>query len=896
MLKQQAFEMNTPQPIVGEWAIANSEGYKTLRKWQIEAFDTLKDRSLRLLSVPMGAGKSIEMCSLAHYDLKSNPLLKCIIAVPQRIIAEGFLSEPKIQLPDETKIDWAVIDANNLIDDGNSCINRLIAFLENGVGNPKNIFGRILVCSHQTVSLTYSRLKKENRLDLLSNLTIFIDEAHHVCGYEDEKFNVNECNVMGEFSSFIINGKNNKLSMATATFYRGSNIPVFAKDLMDKFTIFCLPFDKYLEGMQYLRSFSYNFIFYSDPVETIKEIYADGIGKSAIYIPGVTSNCRFDEKTAEVKTIFDIFGIDHKENHEGVHKGVYKGRHIQAIDLVDDKADRKRRMRHINAHAKKDTGADLIVALNMLKEGANYEYLDHECIIGPRNSLREIVQTVGRMFRDVKGKASVSVDHMLPMALANDNDQIREILNNNLKAILMSMMMENVFCKKLIIKKSNSSLGGGGNKKHDKDLSDLITDDMERINLITEIVKKAINEEANSGKGDYETSKLIIEEALADRGFSKEVLIKKGYDPEEIADQIFAMAARRSIVAMKGINVSEININLLKEVHMTGWLVPYFKGMCNADTFGKIRDLLAVRDQDPDGKKKQLLEMPIGCERPSSTALGAALINYTNKNRFCYDHEFYKKIKELQPEWFIDIAYENKKQLLEMPIGCEKPNSNKTKLGKLLINYTILGRNSYDEDFNKQIRLKQPQWFDKRSSKNNKKKLLEMEAGCKRPNRKTNNKLANDLNNYISKNSSCYDPDFDKKIREKQTQWFFKSRSDAKFKCSQKKKQLLEMEIGCERPSQKTSIGRGLTSYISKSSHCYDVEFDKMIHERHPEWFYKSETKKMELLKIEIGCKKPNRKINIGSVLKSYTTKSSSCYDPEFDKAIRERQPQWFKK
>jgi hypothetical protein len=57
-----------------------------------------------------------------------------------------------------------------------------------------------------------------------------------------------------------------------------------------------------------------------------------------------------------------------------------------------------------------------------------------------------------------------------------------------------------------------------------------------------------------------------------------------------------------------------------------------------------------------------------------------------------------------------------------------------------------------------------------------------------------------------------------------------------------------------------------------------------------------STNKKQELIALaKSGAKRPSQKSPLGGVLSNYTSKSSSSYDPDFDKEIRTLRPDWFR-
>jgi hypothetical protein len=115
------------------------------------------------------------------------------------------------------------------------------------------------------------------------------------------------------------------------------------------------------------------------------------------------------------------------------------------------------------------------------------------------------------------------------------------------------------------------------------------------------------------------------------------------------------------------------------------------------------------------GKKKELLSMPKGCPRPFQRKhpLGVVLAAYTGKNSRCYDPGFDRTIRKRQPQWFVDGAKEKKRQILALRVGSPKPISYKHPLGMALKSYTLKSHTnkSYDPEFDKAIRARQPGWF-----------------------------------------------------------------------------------------------------------------------------------------------------------------------------------------
>ena len=90
--------------------------------------------------------------------------------------------------------------------------------------------------------------------------------------------------------------------------------------------------------------------------------------------------------------------------------------------------------------------------------------------------------------------------------------------------------------------------------------------------------------------------------------------------------------------------------------------------------------------------------------------------------------------------------------------------------------------------------------------------------------------LGNALSKYTNRNSSTYDPIFDKYIREIRPDWFEDTAQTKKY-------QLIEMaKNGDKRPNQKKHhLGGALVNYTFIKSCAYDPIFDQLIREIRPD-------------------------------------------------------------
>lgn len=133
--------------------------------------------------------------------------------------------------------------------------------------------------------------------------------------------------------------------------------------------------------------------------------------------------------------------------------------------------------------------------------------------------------------------------------------------------------------------------------------------------------------------------------------------------------------------------------------------------------------------------KSRLLEMKEKPKLRSADGLGSALQRFLIKSSKSYDPEFDKAIREKQPQWFIDTAAENKKKLMSLPNGSPRPNRKTSPLGIKLSVYICKSHPTFDPEFDKAIRAKHPKWFAS-YDEDRKKQLLDLPKGSPRPRRK----------------------------------------------------------------------------------------------------------------------------------------------------------------
>ncbi|HCP77529.1 MAG TPA: ATP-dependent helicase, partial [Pusillimonas sp.] len=102
---------------------------------------------------------------------------------------------------------------------------------------------------------------------------------------------------------------------------------------------------------------------------------------------------------------------------------------------------------------------DIIIALGMAKEGFDWPWCEHVLTIGFRSSMTEVVQIIGRATRDCEGKTHAQFTNLIAQPDAEDED-VKVSVNNMLKAITLSLLMEQILAPNVTFKPRSRMLPG----------------------------------------------------------------------------------------------------------------------------------------------------------------------------------------------------------------------------------------------------------------------------------------------------------------------------------------------------------------------------------------------------------------------------------------------------
>ena len=101
---------------------------------------------------------------------------------------------------------------------------------------------------------------------------------------------------------------------------------------------------------------------------------------------------------------------------------------------------------------------DIIIALGMAKEGFDWIWCEHALTVGYRSSLTEIVQIIGRATRDAPGKTRARFTNLIAEPDASEA-AVTEAVNDTLKAIAASLLMEQVLAPRFEFKPKHPDNG-----------------------------------------------------------------------------------------------------------------------------------------------------------------------------------------------------------------------------------------------------------------------------------------------------------------------------------------------------------------------------------------------------------------------------------------------------
>lgn len=420
---------------------ANSLG---MRPMQERAYARRGEQYL-LIKSPPASGKSRALMFIALDKLANQGIKQAIIVVPERSIGASFHDEPLTKYG--FWADWIVAPKWNLCDapgsENGGKVNSLGAFLDSD--------DKVLVCTHATFRFAVDKFGVEKFDDRL----IAVDEFHHVSADPDSKLGQH-------LGAFMARDKVHIVAM-TGSYFRGDAMPVLAPHDEAKFDTVTYTYYEQLNGYQFLKQLDIGYFFYSGPYTDDILKVLDPTERTIVHIPNVNARESLGDKIKEVEHIIHELGewrgIDPVTGFQLVKRP--DGRDLRIADLVDDDSTRRDRvsaaLRDPEQKNNRDH-VDIIIALGMAKEGFDWIWCDHALTVGYRSSLTEIVQIIGRATRDAPGKTRARFTNLIAEPDASEG-AVTEAVNDTLKAIAASLLMEQVLAPRFNFTPKNPQSG-----------------------------------------------------------------------------------------------------------------------------------------------------------------------------------------------------------------------------------------------------------------------------------------------------------------------------------------------------------------------------------------------------------------------------------------------------
>ena len=396
-----------------------------MREMQQRAYQS-RDAQYLLIKAPPASGKSRALMFIGLDKLFNQSMKKVIVAVPERAIGGSF---QRTNLKDfGFYADWDYNEDLNLCTPGGDS-KKVRAFV-NFMNQQSEA---ILICTHATLRHAFNTLD----ISLFNDTLLAIDEFHHVEGKN---------NKLGEVLSAVMENTSAHVVAMTGTYFRGDGEAVLHPEEEIKFTNVSYNYYEQLNGYKYLKTLGIGYHFYQGRYLSAIDEVLDTDRKTIIHIPSPNAGESTKDKHKEVDTILDSIGeVESQDPKTGVIfvRRQEDNKMIKVADLVNDAPKDRDKIVDYLRTMNSENDMDIIIALGMAQEGFDWPYCEHALTIGYRASLTQIIQIIGRATRDSSNKNHSQFTNLISQPDAADDD-VKISVNNMLKAITASLLMEQV--------------------------------------------------------------------------------------------------------------------------------------------------------------------------------------------------------------------------------------------------------------------------------------------------------------------------------------------------------------------------------------------------------------------------------------------------------------------
>ncbi|TLP93281.1 ATP-dependent helicase [Nesterenkonia salmonea] len=521
-----------------------------------------------LVKAPPASGKSRALMFVGLDKLYNQGRQKVIVAVPERSIGGSFANT---QLTRHGFFaDWEIKDEHNLCTPGSSAgkVDQFIDFL-NGPD-------ATLVCTHATLRFAYEKLPA----GAFNGTVLAIDEFHHVSSDTGS-------NRLGELLKGVMANSDAHIVAMTGSYFRGDSVPVLSPGDEAKFTPVTFNYYDQLNGYEHLKSLGIGHHFYQGRYTSAIHEILDLNKKTILHIPNVNSGESTKDKIEEVGFILDAIGeVVSQEEDTGILQVRRKdnGEMLRVADLVDDmdQLARAETLHYLSTVASKDRDAvDVIIALGMAKEGFDWPFAEHALTVGYRASLTEVIQIIGRVTRDSPGKQHAQFTNLIAQPDAT-SDEVKISVNNMLKAITASLLMEQVLAPNFTFKAKTGNddapkpgeLQIKGFKEPSSDrVKQIVATDLNDLKA-TVLQDETFVKQAAANADPETTNKVLIPKIIRDRYPDLDESQVEELRQQVVVDSVVKNGEVKNVgdkrfikMQDKFVNIEELNINLIDSVN-----------------------------------------------------------------------------------------------------------------------------------------------------------------------------------------------------------------------------------------------------------------------------------------------------------------------------------------
>lgn len=505
-----------------------------MRAMQARAFAERGSQYL-LVKAPPASGKSRALMFIGLDKLENQGIQKVIVAVPERSIGSSFKSTNLTEYGFFS--DWEIEDQWNLCTAGGDAgkVGKFLEFMKSDA--------QILVCTHATLRFAFDKI----RADPFAKCLLAVDEFHHASADADNR--------LGEVVRNLLDDGRAHIVAMTGSYFRGDSLPVLRPEDEEKFTRVSYTYYEQLNGYEYLKTLGIGYHFYRGRyLDAIMEVL-DPDKKTIIHIPNVNAaESTHGGKYEEVDRILDHLGEWQEADPEtGLHIVKHKsGKLLKVADLVEDDEKTRNRVMETLRNISSADDVDIIIALGMAKEGFDWTYCEHALTVGYRGSLTEIIQIIGRSTRDCEGKSHAQFTNLIAEP-DTSADNVSSAVNDMLKAIAASLLMEQVLAPNFKFKTRPSDDGIEGDSK---------VVDIDYSQSETTVAIKGFAEPSTP------RVKQIVENDLVDLMVSvmqDDRVVRAAMNPEEIAPEVITQVYVPKVIEKKYPELSEAELEEVRQ-------------------------------------------------------------------------------------------------------------------------------------------------------------------------------------------------------------------------------------------------------------------------------------------------------------------------------------------